>query len=84
MTIIEGIHTLRPEDKDDIVGSYLSFLAYFHVHMENIPNTDNIKYHAQKLIQNIPENAQTIYEEFINNERERIVREDSVVEHPEQ
>ncbi len=76
MTRLEKIHTLIEEDKDALVGSYLSLLAF-------IQNHQKLKHEEGKLLKEIadlvhrhiellPETSQEIFSELSFNESERL------------
>ena len=76
MTRLEKVHTLIEEDKDALVGSYLSLLAFIHNHQKL--NHDNDKFLSEitdivhRHIELLPESSQEIFNELSFNESERI------------
>lgn len=76
MTRLEKIHTLIEEDKDALVGSYLSLLAFIHNHQKLNHDTGKFLREVTDIVHRhielLPENSQEVFNELSFNESERI------------
>ncbi|WP_339060717.1 hypothetical protein [Tepidibacillus marianensis] len=76
MTRLEQIHTLLNEDKDALVGSYLSLLAFIDVH-QNVSNNpeqfvEDLAHTVHRHIEVLPTDSVPIFQELENNETKRL------------
>lgn len=76
MTRVEHIHTLIDEDKDALVSSYLSLLAYLKTHQDLQSDKDEfiaeINQSVNRHIEKLPEDSVEIFEELAQNEVKRL------------
>ncbi|TCS77948.1 hypothetical protein [Tepidibacillus fermentans] len=76
MTRLEQIHTLLEEDKDALIGSYLSLLAYIDIH-QNIADSSkqfilDLAHTVHHHIEVLPKDSLPIFQELKDNEAKRL------------
>jgi len=76
MTRLEHIHTLLTEDKDALIGSYLSLLAFIDAH-QNVSNNidqfvEDLAHTVHRHIEVLPMDSVPIFQELQNNETKRL------------
>ena len=76
MTRMEHIHTLLDEDKEALVGSYLSLLAFIDVHQNTSQSPDqlleDIAHTVHRHIEVLPMDSIPVFKELEHNEMSRL------------